>query len=388
MEHTPRTIESRIDLFEFLQSQMQTAYRELSDQQRLESESTLIKSYIFEVDLPGKLSDTHDKLEAFVKNLVRLADERVTVHPKKEEGFFEIRYKAHETDLLVYLDAGTNSRFWECFSVSRSAQLDTWFHKIAMRKPEFDFVWLWPAFLKQIQRRGAPRGFGLDYDRRRFADTGAEETTTYLKMQMWGGSETDELYETLSRDRRFASKIVLSKVRMKESPNDADNGEFAIQDVKFTGKFTTRGSSFETHRRTLNFVREEYAKKVTDIEQRYRLRWKAGQKGAVQMEGYAIHFVPDAFEIPVAQFCASLFSGSMPFRLLGFVEFLSDKSAVVDAVDMHTGGKLSFEIYPDVVTLYLPDGTCGNTVLRLFTNIQHYFDKRFSVEADNGDSLF
>jgi hypothetical protein len=207
-------------------------------------------------------------------------------------------------------------------------------------------------------------------------------------MQIWGGTETDELYETLNRDERFANKIVLSKVRMKESANHPDDAEFAVQDVKFTGKFTTRGSSFETHRRTLNFVREEYAKKVSDIEERYRLRWKTGKGSEVSLDGSAIHFIPKEFEIPVGQFCESLFGGTMPFRLLGFVDFTSDKSAIVDAVDMHTGGRLSFEVYPDVLSLYLPEGTCGNTVVRLYTNIQHYFDKRLSVEADNGEKLF
>jgi hypothetical protein len=394
MRQTQRTIESRVDLFDFLQAQMHTAYRELSEQQRLESESTLIKSYIFEVDLPTELRNldaSRKGLEDFVRNLVQPADEKksqVTVQSKREEGFFEVRYEAHEAELVIYLDASTDSRFWECFSVSRSRHLDTWFHNIAMHKADFDFVWLWPSFLKDIQKRGNPRGFGLDYDTRRFGDGEEEETTTYLKMQIWGGSETAELYEALSSDRRFGSKIVLSKVRMREAADDGNGEEFAIQDIKFTGKFTARGNSFETHRRTLNFVREAYARKVADIEDRYRLRWIAGKKGEVHMEGFALHFIPESFEIPVSRFCESLFGGTMPFRLTGFVDFLSDKSAVVDAVDLHTGGKLSFEVYPDVLSVYVPDGTCGNTILRLYTNIQHYFDKRFTVEADNGEKLF
>ncbi|OGK10618.1 MAG: hypothetical protein A2Y63_04150 [Candidatus Riflebacteria bacterium RBG_13_59_9] len=383
-----------MELFDFLQAQMHTAYRELADQQRLESESTLIKSYIFEVDLPTRLLAANAGgrgLDTFIRSLVQPADEKtshVVVQSKKEEGFFEIRYRTHEADLVVYLDAGTDSRFWECFSISKSRYLDTWFHSMAMRKPEFDFVWLWPGFLKDIQKRGSPRGFGLDYDRRKFGDGDTEETTTYLKMQIWGGSETDQLYDSLSHSQQFGNKIVLSKVRMKESAENGNNEEFAVQDVKYTGKFTARGSSFETHRRTLNFVRETYAKKVTDIEEGYRLRWREGKKGEVHMEGFALHFIPESFEIPVNRFCEALFSGTMPFRLLGFVDFLTDKSAVVDAVDMHTGGKLSFEVYPDVLSAYLPDGTCGNTILRLYTNIQHYFDKRFSVEADNGEKLF
>ena len=392
MTRAQRKIESRVELFDFLQAQMQTAYGELGDQQRLESESTLIKSYLFEVDLPSSVLQSHgrrEQLEEFVRSLVHAdeGDRQVEVHPTAEEGFFEVTYKTREIELVIYIDAGTDHRFWECFSISHSKYLDKWFHRIATREPRFDFVWLWPAFLREIQKRGKPRGFGLDYDRRRFGDKQSEDITTYLKMQIWGGSETNNLYESLSTNPQFGNKIVLSKVRMRESAN-GDPAEFAIQDIKFTGKFTTRGSSFDTHRGTLNFVREEYAKKVGTIEDRYRLRWSEGDKGNANLEGCAIHFVPEDFTLPVAEFSQVLFNGCMPFRLLGFVDSQSDGGAVIDAVDMHTGGTLSFEVYPDVLSVYLPEGTCGNTIIRLYTNMQHYFDKRFSVEADNGDKIF
>ena len=393
MTQAQRKIESRVDLFDFLQAQMQTTYRELEDQQRLESESSLVKSYLFEVDVPSTVLEPNAKrrrVEEFVRSLVQVDEgnrQAVEVHSTGEEGFFEVTYKTSDVELVMYLDASTNHRFWECFSISKAKYLDSWFHKIAMREPRFDFVWLWPKFLKAVRARGMPRGFGLDYDRRRFGDKQGEDITTYLKMQIWGGSETNALYENLVQNPQFGSKMVLSKVRMKEIA-DSETGEFAIQDIKFTGKFTARGSSFDTHRRTLDFVREEYAKTVIGIEDRYRLRWTEGAKGSAQLEGAAIHFVPQDFRLPVAEFSQILFNGSMPFRLLGFVDSQSDDAAIVDAVDMHTGGTLSFEVYPDVLSIYLPEGTCGNTIVRLYTNIQHYFDKRFLVEADNGDKLF
>ncbi|MCC7353447.1 MAG: hypothetical protein IT330_06770 [Anaerolineae bacterium] len=389
-----RNIQTRQQLFDFLQSQMQTAYRSLREEQRLESESSLIKSYIFEVDLPATLNGSQEKqghLKGFLEELFRppsLKEAWLNVYPKEDEGFFEVNLKHREQDLTLYLDTITNPRFWLGFSVSHSAMLDRWFEAIPQARSELDFVWLWPAFLERVQSRGAPRGFGLDYDYRRFED-GDGETTTYLKMQLWGSSETQKLYGLLRRDPTFQDKVVLSKVRLKESGDSKNDDEaFALQDVKYTGKFTTRGTDFSTHAATLSFVRSEYEKRIRGIEDTYALRWKEAEQGGVVLEGFAIHFIPTGAELPVKKFCERVLDGTAPFRLLGFPRMLGDSFAVMEVIDLHTGGELSFEIYPDILSVYLPEGTCGNSIARLYTNLQHFFNIRFTVEADNGDKLF
>jgi len=45
-------------------------------------------------------------------------------------------------------------------------------------------------------------------------------------------------------------------------------------------------------------------------------------------------------------------------------------------------------LFPDVITVYLPEGTCGNTIARLYTNLQHSLNVGFRVEADDGQLLF
>jgi len=182
--------------------------------------------------------------------------------------------------------------------------------------------------------------------------------------------------------------LVCNPVNSIKFSDASSQDEFAIQDVKYTGKFTTRVTSFATHARTLSLVRSEYEDRIQSLEDSYSLRWKDGKKGQVILEGFAINFIPEGFELPVKQFCDCVFDGSLPFRLMGFVDYLNDTSAVVDVVDMHSGGKLSFEIYPDILSVYLPEGTCGNSIARFYTNLQHFFDVRFTVEADNGDKLF
>ena len=50
-------IQTRRQLFDFLQGQMQTTYADLKVNQRLSHESSLIKSYIFEVNTPEPLNE-------------------------------------------------------------------------------------------------------------------------------------------------------------------------------------------------------------------------------------------------------------------------------------------------------------------------------------------
>jgi|NGEPerStandDraft_6_1074524.scaffolds.fasta_scaffold122224_1 hypothetical protein len=42
----------------------------------------------------------------------------------------------------------------------------------------------------------------------------------------------------------------------------------------------------------------------------------------------------------------------------------------------------------DAIRLYLPQGTCGNTMTRLYTNLQHYYDSQVTLISASGESIF
>lgn len=380
-QSTRRNIQSRKELFEFLQGQMQTSYRDLLDRQRLQNESTLIKSYIFEAN---HRDDTPDNV---VGSLFSVQEKPPTVLTKEEQGFFEVILHHQRRDITLYLDTETNERYWLGFSISRSQDLDWWFHTAARLHSDLDLVWLWPKFLEGVQGRGYPRGFGLDYDHRKFQD-GDDEVTSYLKMQLWGGDDTKELYRLLRTHPHFRDMVVLSKVRLKELADESEPDAFAIQDIKYTGKFTTRGTDIATHLSTLNKVRDDYQQKIEAIEDKYALKWREVEHGRFALEGYAIHFIPERVNIPIESFYENVLDGTYPFRLLGIVRQVTKYQAIAEAVDLHTGGKLSFEIYPDMISVYLAENTCGNSIARLYTNLQHHFSVELRVEADNGDTIF
>ncbi len=225
-----RNIRTRQQLFDFLQSQMQITYEGLREEQRLGFESSLIKTYVFEVNPPEEVrAEGEVALERFIEQLFwpkERQDTILNVAQKSEEGFFELNLKRGRQEAILYLDTATNRRFWLGFSISNATTLDWWIETLSHTQVAFDTVWLWPSFLETVQDRGAHRGFGLDYDYRRLEDD--PELTTYLKMQLWGGSETNHLYTLLKNDERFRDKVVLSKIRLKEFSQPHDEQLFGF----------------------------------------------------------------------------------------------------------------------------------------------------------------
>ncbi|MDP8239221.1 MAG: hypothetical protein P9X24_09030 [Candidatus Hatepunaea meridiana] len=389
-----RNIQTRRQLFDFLQGQMMTAYESLLQRQRLDFESTLIKSYVIEVDVPTNLAETTNDQHAWMEFLNYLfkpldnTQSTVQVQCKEEKGFFELNLNRSDQRALIYVDCITDQRFWIVYTISNSKTVDWWLESLIKIKPELDLVWFWPSFLESIQNRGIPKGFGLDYDYRKFEGE-TEERTTYLKMQLWGGRDTKELYDLLRDHEVYGDKTVLSKVRLKELGNGETNEHFALQDVKFNGKFTVRGTDFSTHAATLSSVRKSYRDNILNIENEYSLRWcESESNGGIILKGSPLHFIPpEGYRIPITTFCDRALNSALPFRLLGFKREMSESSAVVEVVDFHTGGEFSMEIFPDVLSVYLPEETCGNSIARLYTNLQHYLNARFTLETDDGKQI-
>ena len=162
---------------------------------------------------------------------------------------------------------------------------------------------------------------------------------------------------------------------------------YAVQSLGYQGKFNVRGTDFSVHNSTLSYVRNQYEKVIRSIEDT-ALRWVEKDGGRLVLEGYAIHFIPIGFEIPIEQFFDHVFDGTRPFRLAGVTGNLSGPSITAEVVDLHTADRIRFELHPDIMTAYLREGTCGNTIARFYTNLQHYFGARFTVESDNGIKFF
>lgn len=391
-------IQSRRDLFDYLEEQMNATYRQVLESQRLEYESTFLKSYLVEVnwnpfDAEGDNRDFLDECLTVPPTRYMDAPLCPDISETEEDGFYVVEWARKSTTIRAYLDTVSDERrrFWLVYSLSDAAELDRVMDRLSSTQPAFDRAWLWPDFLSEAQSRGEFRGVGMDYDYRRFESRkGKADSTNYLKVQLWGGPETKQILDFITQENSFKAKTVLAKVRMKYWDDPEDSERFALEDIKYNGKFTAWGSSFGTHQKLLTDLRYTYSSLIHHIENKYTIKTEA-QDMLHAPQGEPIFFnLEDQPIQDLGAFCDVVFSGNLPFRLWGIPEPApgSGPGVIVSAVDIHTGSKLFFELYPDLICMYLYAGACGNTVARFFTNLQHTFSRLVKSENNEGIPIF
>lgn len=85
--------------------------------------------------------------------------------------------------------------------------------------------------------------------------------------------------------------------------------------------------------------------------------------------------------VDVDRFVAGLFTSKEPFRLWAVPRKLDQEEWEANAVDLHVGQTLRLEITPRWMRVLLGEHTCGNTLARLITNLQHRFNAESRLAA-------
>lgn len=147
------------------------------------------------------------------------------------------------------------------------------------------------------------------------------------------------------------------------------------------GKVTNRSESFSEHRQRVEFVLRLYSSLTSMTEQR---AWTAIEKTVVKTAGKSnvfigapvvLQFFEPLTQNVFDQFVRQTFGREdNRFRLWGDPISLGPSKVHVYAVDRHIWQPLFLEITTKKITVLVPHGTCGNSVHRLITNVQHYLD--------------
>ena len=266
--------------------------------------------------------------------------------------------------------------------------MTTWLAGVIAVGPDLDRAWLPADFLEAVASLGSFRGLSLDYDRRVIPDidfNAVGAPPEFLKMQLWGG-RAGRVLEILRAEGAFPNETTLSKVKLRYMLDDATPDSFTLDDVKYNGKVTARGTSFDSHLALLARIVDQYAAAIDDVEARYRIGSSPGERFWVS--GDPIHFF---FEPPIADiaaFCMHVFGGGEPFRLWGVPVQLRHDYFRIEGVDLHVGQTLRCEVAPGFLRLYLPQAACGNSAIRLYTNLQHHYNSQVRVEGHAGTAVF
>jgi len=376
------TIKTRQDLREFMQAQMAGTYKRLSEDQKLDLGQNMVKTYLVE----GHTSENtpHDEVLDILQKASKQKPENLKITPSetKEEKLFKIecvrQLKNEKRKVYFYLEA-SNSRFWKLTTAGNTEDVKWITMNWIKSSPLLDSIWLSLEQMEGIAENKAVRfrQMSLDYDQRIWNNPSMTEDfdVEYLKMQLSSGMSKDVL-ELLRTSDRFKNAIDLSKVTVKY--RIPSNGEFSNDRIKYFGKITTSGNSFDAHNILINeIVLKPYISAVRKLEKDFSLHIDETCKtGVIEGEPIEIKF---SREIKVLEpFVDKVFSGTEPFRLVGLPIRVMEGYYRVRATDLHMETRVDFEIMPDLIRIYLFPTSCGNSVMRFFTNFQRHWDSTAS----------
>jgi hypothetical protein len=374
---------TRRELAQHLEEVMSHAYAQLEERQRLEADTSLLKTYL--VEAHRLRAADHDRTlqvirETFIPDVLGARVEP-QIHETEDERFFNVEFGRRDDQSVLYVDA-SNPRFWLVHSTAKSNDVDPIIDKLVHNTNEFDHAWLPMQLLSRIAGFGSLRGLGLDYDRRPVPDVDFEEPDApvqFLKIQLWGNRAQDVL-RILQQQDAFPDATTLSKVKVKYFLDHLDEN-FCLADIKYDGKVTGRGTSYQSYITLITNLYRDYAQRIEEYERRFMVKF-TNHDNRVNIEGEPLN-VRFTQPIPNLQkFCERVFSGSYPFRLMGVPIATGRKNFRVNAIDLHVGKRMTFEVSPEFMRVYLAPGGCGNSLARLYTNLQHHYNSQ--IEAVDG----
>lgn len=273
----------------------------------------------------------------------------------------------------VFVDT-LDPRFWSLHTRMTDTLVRRLVQPSVQRRRDLDRLWLPTQHLTAAWPAAERTGVHVAFDASRLDPDGATSATR-LNLT---GREVGTTFDLLSRlpDRGRGVLSSVDRVALRVEDTDAGHVDEA---VNRGGTFLARGDSFALHQAFVEDVVRRYRALVETVEER-RLVFTPGPsaEGGGGIQGDVVSL---AFSRPISDlqhWLDELFSSREPFRLWGQPEIDDDGVASVEAVDLHVGQRLSVDVTVDGMRLYLPEGTCGNTVVRLVSNLQHFFDNRLA----------
>jgi hypothetical protein len=355
---TSQPINSRRDMLSIFDDRLQNNHSELVERARLNPGENMLKTAIIESNI------TPDDIFS------RTAIEETH---QVEDNLYMIEWRTSSSGSgWLFLDSH-DERFWILYSLGDSKYFgDATSELISKEGAGLDRLWLPTAQVEEIGEMGEYESIKTNYSANNvFPEELIEDNRQFSDLSIDGsGQNSKRLYDLLRSVEDIDNYLALSRIQIRREIN----GRFVRERITNEGMFTTRGGSgINLHTSTVEQIKNRYADLLQLIEENHIVGATAEEHGA-RAQGAPIvikfsHEVPD-----LESFISNVVNAQNPFRLWGHIRQVSKAGFKVDGVDMHNGDKIAIEASPSWLRLYLYDEACGNTALRLFTNIQQYYD--------------
>lgn len=404
-------IRSRREMIRFFDGYSLELREELDERK---TKRPLVKTYLIEVLDGREPRSDNQTVDLFSRRGVSLT--------RIENGLFAVRTQAEGP--IGFLES-LRPRIVALYSTLDSKVLDPLVRRLILRSPELDHVWLsgvtFSVLWQMVTRLSAPNRFArivFTHDSVYEVDSepqvpdteeeslepqdDSEDSTTVIERRAASFRLVDRVGVVSSKlaelQRLYAPLYAISQLRF---PSPAGRGGHDFYD---NGKVTNRSESFRDHRSHVLFVTRIYEQMLGRMEQKawYSVTTTVKEHGefrkivgAPLVVRFAEALSPPTFEFWVK---STFERPRNRFRLWGHPIRLGPTKVHVYGLDRHLWQPLFLELTARGCVAIIPNGTCGNTVHRLVTNIQRFLDPgaqvylgdqpyaRFVEEASQGIS--
>ena len=264
-------------------------------------------------------------------------------------------------------------RFWSFHTDMPTEIVRRFLHERVEARRDLDWMWLPSQHLRLLSRDALTRRVRTEFSGQALLGSGAPGSG--LKLQATG-AQADKLLDHLAQSAEYRASISLQALQVAVQDDEGTLNEA----VDRMGVFLAYGGTLATH---LQFVRSVVARysSFVGLLEGMAIGWdalNAEEDGGGLLVGAPVDI---QFSQPVPNlraFVDQLFSSRLPFRLWG-EPVLEAGVAEIDAVDLHVGQRLRMDVGDTWMRVYLERGSCGNTVARLISNLQHRFDSRLTL---------
>jgi hypothetical protein len=358
------SIQSRRDLFERFQHTMEGTYDELVDDQELQPGQTMLKTFLIESNVsPDELSDRVDVVES---REVDFDLQEIIIRRKGSKHTFFLDYE--------------DTRFWTFYTLEESEDAkNVVSDMISGVRNGLDYTWMPIEQQRQIIEMGEFRDVGVSYEADEvFSEDYIDNRLAFGDLSVRSsGRGTRTLFDILDSHEELSSFLSLSSVGIKREVD----GSFVLERITHSGRFTTSGgNSVQLHLDTVAEIKQRYASLLGRIEDHHRLSYTSGNHG-VRMSGTPLVIELDNEIEDVSEFIKNTVTAKNPLRLWGAKTKLDDQYWKVKGVDLHNNDKFTMEICPEWIRLYLGEEACGNTALRIYSNLQRHYDSNAVMEV-------
>ena len=401
-------IKNRRDFHDAFQAAMSGAHETLRTLWHFEKEQNLPKSYLIEFH-PTHSRDhsngwTHEAVfSALLSSARQYGGE---LHRTDDDSLLWLDHYEGNNSAQFIVDC-LNPRFLVFHTISNAEQSDRFIlERLTQYQPEFDLFWFPVDLLERTETRERITGWEaqflplIDFD---FSSDGLHRPPgEESKLAEDAEADLDEVSPQpparLLRRPRLNIDVEYQRAfetykKLKQQPDllpdmplnavlaervDEDATSYARARITSNGKITGRGPDFSSYLQVVNGALDDYARVVETLESKYWIRFDARDSGeslALRLNGepFCIGF---SREIDVRALLGLMFDCRRPFRLMGEFEEVAEKYYSVNAIDLHVNQPVSFEIAPTFIRVYLYEGVCGNTLVRIIRSLQHHVDSK------------